>query len=144
MPKTPHSWRNTANLRLQAGCCTGDGTATETTTTVVRAPGCPLTCTAAARPTNGTGAGTAYVIYNHTTREHCAVLVRAKPGTRMFMEVTLDTSPTSGAPARDYGSFKEYAGPVHLDARGGRPVPGVERHDRHLLQQHDGSLPLTG
>jgi hypothetical protein len=59
--------------------------------------------------------GTVYVAYNRDTDLHCAVLVRTKPGTRMFMEVTLDTAPTSGAPVKDYGSYSTYAGPVYLD-----------------------------
>lgn len=63
-----------------------------------------------------TVAGTVYVTYSRDTGKHCAVLVRTKPGTRMFMEVTLDTAPSSGAPERDYGSFTTYAGPVFLDA----------------------------
>ncbi|MGQ4437756.1 MULTISPECIES: hypothetical protein [unclassified Streptomyces] len=63
-----------------------------------------------------TVAGTVYVTYSRDTGKHCAVLVRTKPGTRLFMEVTLDTAPTSGAPARDYGSFTTYAGPVYVDA----------------------------
>jgi hypothetical protein len=60
--------------------------------------------------------GTVYVTYNYDTELHCAVLVRTNPGTRMFMEVTLGTWPTSCEPAKNYGSFKEYAGPVYLDA----------------------------
>ena len=62
-----------------------------------------------------TVAGTVYVTYSLDTGKHCAVLVRTKPGTRVFMEVTLDTAPSSGAPERDYGSFTTYAGPVYLD-----------------------------
>ncbi|WP_405817753.1 hypothetical protein OG241_24030 [Streptomyces sp. NBC_01390] len=60
--------------------------------------------------------GVLYVTYSRTDHKHCAVLVRTKPGTRLFMEVTLDTAPSSGAPAKDYGSFKEYAGPVYVDS----------------------------
>ncbi|MFE5819439.1 hypothetical protein ACFQ6S_39265 [Streptomyces sp. NPDC056479] len=59
--------------------------------------------------------GTVYVAYSRETQQHCAVLVRTNPGTRMFMEVTLDTAPSSGKPERDYGSFSSYAGPVYLD-----------------------------
>lgn len=60
--------------------------------------------------------GTVYVTYSRETGQHCAVLVRTDPGTRTFMEVTLDTSPTSGKPERDYGSYSTYAGPVYVDA----------------------------
>ncbi|MFJ2000077.1 hypothetical protein [Streptomyces chartreusis] len=60
--------------------------------------------------------GTVYVTYSRETGQHCAVLVRSNPGTRTFMEVTLDTDPTFGKPERDYGSYSTYAGPVYLDA----------------------------
>ncbi|MDX3753757.1 hypothetical protein [Streptomyces sp. AK08-02] len=60
--------------------------------------------------------GTVYVTFNYSTEDNCAVLVRTKPGTRMYMEVTLDTWPNSSKPVEDHGSFKEYAGPIYLDA----------------------------
>ncbi|MEH0424154.1 hypothetical protein [Streptomyces sp. B21-083] len=60
--------------------------------------------------------GTVYVTLNYSTGDNCAVLVRTKPGTRMYMQVTLDTWPASSKPVEDHGSFKEYAGPIYLDA----------------------------
>ncbi|WP_369248297.1 hypothetical protein [Streptomyces sp. R41] len=59
--------------------------------------------------------GTTYVTYNVGNQGFCAVTVRNNPGARVFMEVTLDTDPTSGNPARDYGSFTTYAGPVYKE-----------------------------
>lgn len=65
--------------------------------------------------------GTVYVTYSRETGQHCAVLVRTNPGTRTFMEVTLDTVPSSNKPERDYGSYSSYAGPVYLDTSKSTP-----------------------
>ncbi|MET7480904.1 hypothetical protein ABZT17_42175 [Streptomyces sp. NPDC005648] len=59
--------------------------------------------------------GTTYVTYSTGAAQLCAVTVRNNPGKRMFMEVTLDTWPTGNAPAKDYGSYTSYAGPVYKD-----------------------------
>ena len=59
--------------------------------------------------------------YNSAAKQMCAVTVRHTPGARVFMEVTLDTSPSSNNPARDSGSYTSYAGPVYKDL----PEPGV-------------------
>ncbi|MET8983237.1 hypothetical protein ABZX85_47490 [Streptomyces sp. NPDC004539] len=58
---------------------------------------------------------TIYLAYSDKDQKWCAVNIRTKPGVRMPMEVTLDTTPTSGKPAKDAGSFKSYAGPVYKD-----------------------------
>lgn len=60
-----------------------------------------------------TVAATTYVAYSSTDKQWCAVTVRNKPGARVFMEVTLDTWPTSNSTARDAGSYTTYAGPVY-------------------------------
>ncbi|MEU5115516.1 hypothetical protein OHA09_35575 [Streptomyces longwoodensis] len=67
-----------------------------------------------------TVAATTYVAYSSADRQWCAVTVRSKPGARVFMEVTLDTWPTSTTPARDAGSYTAFAGPVYKDL----PEPG--------------------
>ncbi|MET9913992.1 hypothetical protein ABZZ74_45955 [Streptomyces sp. NPDC006476] len=59
---------------------------------------------------------TTFVTYNSAAGKVCAVTVRTTPGSRVFMEVTLDTSPYSSGVAKDYGSYTSYAGPVYKDA----------------------------
>jgi hypothetical protein len=59
-----------------------------------------------------TEAATTYVAYSSADKQWCAVTVRSKPDARVFMEVTLDTWPTSSTPARDAGSYTTFAGPV--------------------------------
>ncbi|WP_240677030.1 hypothetical protein [Actinacidiphila soli] len=59
---------------------------------------------------------TTYVTYSTGADQICAVTIRNDPGPRTFMEVTLDTWPTGGNPARDYESFTTYAGPMYKDA----------------------------
>ena len=56
-----------------------------------------------------------YVAHSSADKKWCAVTVRSKPGVRVFMEVTLDTWPTSSTPARDAGSYTTFAGPVYKD-----------------------------
>ncbi|MDX3745727.1 hypothetical protein [Streptomyces sp. AK08-02] len=68
-----------------------------------------------------TVAATTYVAYSSVDKQWCAVTVRNKPGARVFMEVTLDTWPTSSTPARDAGSYTTFAGPVYKDL----PKPGL-------------------
>lgn len=68
-----------------------------------------------------TVAATTYVAYSSADKQWCAVTVRSKPGARVFMEVTLDTWPTSSTPATDAGSYTTFAGPVYKDL----PKPGL-------------------
>ena len=58
---------------------------------------------------------TTFVTYNSAAGKVCAVTVRTNPGTRVFMEVTLDTWPYSSGEVRDSGSYTSYAGPVYKD-----------------------------
>ncbi|MGQ4364225.1 hypothetical protein [Streptomyces sp. SAS_272] len=68
-----------------------------------------------------TVAATTYVAYSSADKQWCAVTVRNKPGARVFMEVTLDTWPTSSTLERDAGSYTTFAGPVYKDL----PAPGL-------------------
>ncbi len=47
--------------------------------------------------------------YSSADKKWCAVTVRTKPGARVFMEVTLDTWPTSSTPATDAYSYTTFA-----------------------------------
>ncbi|MDQ0956450.1 hypothetical protein QFZ66_000328 [Streptomyces sp. B4I13] len=62
-----------------------------------------------------TVAATTYVAYSSAEKQWWAVTVRNKPGARVFMEVTLDTWPTSSTLERDAGSCTAFAGPVYKD-----------------------------
>jgi len=79
-------------------------------------PGYRVTASTPIKSSPSTTIGTTYVTYNVGNQGFCAVTVRNNPGTRMFMEVTLDTWPTGGNAARDYESFTTYAGPMYKDA----------------------------
>ncbi|MFJ8803009.1 hypothetical protein [Streptomyces sp. NPDC102487] len=67
------------------------------------------------RSSQSTIPATTFVTYNSTAGKVCAVTVRTTPGTRVFMEVTLDTWPYSSGEAKESGSFTSYAGPVYKD-----------------------------
>ncbi|MET9118610.1 MULTISPECIES: hypothetical protein [Streptomyces] len=88
-------------------------------------------------------AATTYVAYSSADQQWCAVTVRSKPGARVFIEVTLDTWPTSSTSARDAGSYTAFTGGVQGPSRT-RPVHDLERFDRHLPQLRPEPVPLTG
>ncbi|QDQ09416.1 spore-associated protein A [Streptomyces spectabilis] len=62
-------------------------------------------------------AGTSYLTYSSVTGKNCAVTIRTTAGPAVHMYVWVQRDDTRDY-ADDDGSYRSYAGPVYLDARG--------------------------
>ncbi|ARH94142.1 spore-associated protein A [Streptomyces lydicus] len=61
--------------------------------------------------------GTAYLTWNATTGENCAVTVRARPGAAVYMHAKVFQTNNTQVSASDSGAYTSYAGPVYIPAR---------------------------
>ncbi|WP_310723378.1 spore-associated protein A [Streptomyces sp. N2A] len=61
--------------------------------------------------------GTAYLTWNATTGENCAVTVRARTGAAVYMHAKVFQTNNTQVSASDSGAYTSYAGPVYIPAR---------------------------